>query len=131
MTNAYYKDKYGREFSPGKGLPTVSTDLDSVRTYQFEVQFTGLPSDVSNEGDLTLAAKKVVGDTSLASGLGLKADINALGGKLGNQLAATAGQLAGNFPGVSGLLNNFKSELKPSKCNRDRIRFDYLDSKAD
>mgnify|MGYP003110917526 FL=1 len=61
MTNAYYKDKYGREFNPGKGLPTVSTDLDSVRTYQFEVQFTGLPSDVSNEGDLTLAAKKVVG----------------------------------------------------------------------
>jgi hypothetical protein len=66
----------------------------------------------SGATSLSTAAKKVVGDTSLASGLGLKADINALTGKLGNQLAATAGQLAGNLPGVSGLLSNFKSELK-------------------
>tara|TARA_R110000737_G_scaffold220420_1_gene236167 strand:+ start:1373 stop:1954 length:582 start_codon:yes stop_codon:yes gene_type:complete len=61
MTNSYYKDKYGRQFQPGKGLPTVSTDLDSVRSYQFEVHFLGLPSEVTNEEDLTLAAKKVVG----------------------------------------------------------------------
>ena len=70
--------------------------------------------DLFKSGATTLstAAKKVVGDTSLASGLGLKADLNALGGKLGNQLEATAGQLAGNLPGVSGLLGNFKSDLK-------------------
>ena len=66
----------------------------------------------SGATSLSTAAKKVVGDTSLASGLGLKVDINALGGQLGNQLAATAGQLAGNLPGVSGLLGNFKSDLK-------------------
>ena len=66
----------------------------------------------SGATSLSTAAKKVVGDTSLASGLGLKVDINALGGQLGNQLAATAGQLAGNLPGVSGLLSNFKSDLK-------------------
>lgn len=66
----------------------------------------------SGATSLSTAAKKVVGDTTLASGLGLKADINALGGKLGNQLQATAGQLAGNLPGVSGLLGNFKSDLK-------------------
>ena len=61
MPESYYKTKYGREFQPGQGLPTVSTDLDSVRTYQFEVHFLGLPSEVSNESDLTLAAKKVTG----------------------------------------------------------------------
>lgn len=61
MTNAYYKDRYGRQFEPGQGLPTISTDLDSVRSYQFEIHFLGLPADITNETDLTLAAKKVVG----------------------------------------------------------------------
>ena len=61
MATSYYKEKYGRDFTPGQGLPTVSTDLDSVRTYQFEVHFFGLPEDVTNQNDLTLAAKKVTG----------------------------------------------------------------------
>tara|TARA_R110000824_G_scaffold195945_2_gene378894 strand:+ start:944 stop:1534 length:591 start_codon:yes stop_codon:yes gene_type:complete len=61
MADSYYKVKYGREFTPGKGLPTISTDLDSVRAYQFEIRFTGLPEDVTNEQDFTLAAKKVTG----------------------------------------------------------------------
>jgi hypothetical protein len=61
MTNSYYKDKYGRQFTPGQGLPTVSTDLDSVRAYQFEIHFVGLPEDVTNQADLTLAAKKITG----------------------------------------------------------------------
>ena len=61
MATSYYKNKYGRDFTPGQGLPTVSTDLDSVRTYQFEIHFFGLPEDVTNQTDLTLAAKKVGG----------------------------------------------------------------------
>lgn len=61
MAQSYYKIKYGRNFTPGQGLPVVSTDLDSVRTYQFEVRFLGLPEDVTNQQDLTLAAKKVTG----------------------------------------------------------------------
>ncbi len=60
-SNAYYKTLYGREFVPGQGLPTISTDLDSVRTYQFEVHFFGLPASVTNVQDLTLAAKKITG----------------------------------------------------------------------
>ncbi len=61
MATSYYKDKYGREFTPGQGLPTVSTDLDSVRAYQFEIHFFGLPQDITNSTDLTLAAKRVSG----------------------------------------------------------------------
>mgnify|MGYP003636738993 FL=1 len=61
MATSYYKTKYDRKFTPGQGLPTISTDLDSVRAYQFEIHFFGLPQDVTNESDLTLAAKKVGG----------------------------------------------------------------------
>lgn len=61
MAQSYYKSKYGRDFTPGQGLPVVSTDLDSVKTYQFEVRFLGLPGNITNEQDLTLAAKKVAG----------------------------------------------------------------------
>jgi hypothetical protein len=61
MAISYYKDKYGRSFTPGQGLPTISTDLDSIRAYQFEIHFFGLPGDVTNQNDLTLAAKKITG----------------------------------------------------------------------
>jgi len=61
MAQSYYKNYYGRNFTPGQGLPLISTDLDSVRTYQFEIHFMGLPSDVTGETDLTLAAKKITG----------------------------------------------------------------------
>jgi hypothetical protein len=61
MATSYYKEKYDRVFNPGQGLPTISTDLDSVRAYQFEIHFHGLPEDVTNSTDLTLAAKKVGG----------------------------------------------------------------------
>jgi hypothetical protein len=61
MATSYYKTKYGRDFTPGQGLPTVSTDLDSVRAYQFEAHFFGLPDDITNVADLTLACKKVGG----------------------------------------------------------------------
>jgi hypothetical protein len=61
MAISYYKDKYGRAFTPGQGLPTISTELDSVRAYQFEIHFFGLPGDITNQNDLTLAAKKITG----------------------------------------------------------------------
>lgn len=57
-----YKEQY-RRFQPGKNLPKVSTSLDSVRAYQFEVIFRGLPPGAVNPGEnvnaLTLAAKQV------------------------------------------------------------------------
>ena len=63
MATSYYKERYGRDFTPGQGLPVVSTDLDSVRAYQFEIHFFGLPEEVTPGGqaELTLAAKKVGG----------------------------------------------------------------------
>ena len=54
--------KAERSFEQGHGLPTISTDLDSVRAYQFEVHFT-VPGGILEEQPqaLTLAAKKVTG----------------------------------------------------------------------
>jgi len=52
--------KTNRSFNQGETLPKISTDIDSVRAYQFEVRFTGLPPNFLNEGEnLTLAAKQV------------------------------------------------------------------------
>lgn len=64
MSTSYYKEKYGRNFTPGQGLPTASTELDSVRAYQWEVHFFNLLAkgvDVTDQTDLTLAAKKITG----------------------------------------------------------------------
>ena len=45
----------------GKQLPMISQDLDSVRTYQWEIAFYGVPVDgvASLDRPLTLAAKQV------------------------------------------------------------------------
>lgn len=60
MVDSLYKNDFRANFSPGKNLPKVSTQLDSVRAYQFEVRFYGLPSIlVGSQQDLTLAAKQV------------------------------------------------------------------------
>lgn len=60
MAESFYNTIYGRSFNPGENLPVISTELDSVRAYQFEVHFYGLPSNRIPEGtDLTLAAKQV------------------------------------------------------------------------
>lgn len=60
MAESYFKTLYGREFEAGRGLPVVSTELDSVRTYQYEVHFYGLPfARIAESIDLTLAAKQV------------------------------------------------------------------------
>jgi len=61
MSKSYYKTTYRKTFTPGEGLPTISTDLDSVRSYQFEIHFFGLPADVVGVDELTLAAKRVSG----------------------------------------------------------------------
>jgi len=68
MADAFYKTKYGRNFTAGAGLPVISTDLDSHRIYQFEIQFTGLPANLATyQQDLTLAAKQVT-----APGMGVE-----------------------------------------------------------
>lgn len=57
---SYYQGRFGRRFNKGKGLPRVSTELDSVRAYQWEIHFFGLPSEIAGQQtDLTLAAKQV------------------------------------------------------------------------
>ena len=61
MANANYRDQIRQNnFRGGSNLPIISTKLDSVRAYQFEIQFTDVPN---NEGatvqDLTMAAKQI------------------------------------------------------------------------
>ena len=61
MADSYYQIEYRGNFADkkGRGLPQISTQLDSVRAFQWEIHFFGLPPDVSNSRDLTLAAKQV------------------------------------------------------------------------
>lgn len=66
-TTSLYKNSYRQSINPGKTLPRISTDLDSVKVNQFEIQFTIPPSvDLAGNStreitDLTLAAKQVQG----------------------------------------------------------------------
>jgi len=55
MTSQYKTAR--TQFNPNSNLPTVSTQLDSVRTYQFECRFEGVPGNVG--ASLTTAAKQV------------------------------------------------------------------------
>ena len=49
-----------RQFKAGVDLPQISTRLDSIRAYQFEVHFDGLPiAFTPGESRITLAAKQV------------------------------------------------------------------------
>jgi len=61
MADSYFQVEYRGNFEDkkGEGLPIISTQLDSVRAYQFEIHFQGLPAQVVNERDLTLAAKQI------------------------------------------------------------------------
>jgi len=60
MVESLYKDNFRTTFNPGKDLPKVSTQLDSVRAFQFEIRFYGLPAElVGSQHDLTLAARQV------------------------------------------------------------------------
>ena len=56
MANLYYKDDFRAAEPSAKGLPVISRDLDSVRAYQFEVEFNGVGT---GERKLRLAAKQV------------------------------------------------------------------------
>jgi hypothetical protein len=60
MVDSYLKNDYRANFEPGKSLPKLSTKLDSVRSYQFEVKFFGLPVEfIGTQQVLTAAAKQV------------------------------------------------------------------------
>ena len=60
MPQSLYKNNFRANFKPGETLPKISTQLDSVRTYQFEMRFYGLPAALAgSQQDLTLAAKRV------------------------------------------------------------------------
>lgn len=60
MVNSYLKNEYRSDFEPGRTLPRVSTTLDAVRSYQFEVKFYGVPGEfINTQPILTAAAKQV------------------------------------------------------------------------
>jgi len=60
MVDSYLKNEYRANFEPGKSLPKISTKLDSVRSYQFEVKFFGVPAEfINTQQVLTAAAKQV------------------------------------------------------------------------
>tara|TARA_R100000329_G_C7614689_1_gene218167 strand:- start:1595 stop:2182 length:588 start_codon:yes stop_codon:yes gene_type:complete len=60
MVDSFLKNDYRANFEPGKSLPKLSTKLDAVRSYQFEVKFFGLPAEFSQTQQvLTAAAKQV------------------------------------------------------------------------
>jgi len=60
MVDSFLKNNYRANFEPGKTLPKVSTKLDSIRSYQFEVKFYGLPPEFTlQQQELTAAAKQV------------------------------------------------------------------------
>lgn len=65
MVDSYLKNNYRANFQPGRTLPKISTSLDSVRTYQFEIRFYGIPAvegvtlDQDTQFVLTTAAKQV------------------------------------------------------------------------
>ena len=56
MASLFYKDDFRASEPSAKGLPVISRDLDSVRAYQFEVEFNGVGT---GERKLRLAAKQV------------------------------------------------------------------------
>jgi hypothetical protein len=61
---SYYANNLNRNLNETDGLPVISQDLDSVRTYQWEITFFP-PAEVEQPGlftkPLTLAAKQVNG----------------------------------------------------------------------
>jgi len=64
VRNSYYATQLNRDLSESEGLPVISQDLDSVRTYQWEITFfppneIEVPQTFSKP--LTLAAKQVNG----------------------------------------------------------------------
>ena len=60
MVDSFLKNDYRANFEPGRSLPKLSTKLDSIRSYQFEIKFYGLPPEFLNtQQELTAAAKQV------------------------------------------------------------------------
>ena len=60
MVDSFLKNDYRANFEPGSTLPKISTKLDAIRAYQFEVKFFGLPSEFTlQQQELTAAAKQV------------------------------------------------------------------------
>ena len=60
MVESFLKNDYRANFEPGSTLPKISTKLDAIRAYQFEVKFFGLPPEFTlQQQELTAAAKQV------------------------------------------------------------------------
>ena len=62
--SSYYANNLNRDLTNSKGLPVISQDLDSIRSYQWEITFFP-PADIEVplgfSKPLTLAAKQVGG----------------------------------------------------------------------
>lgn len=60
--NSIIDSQFGRNTGSNGPLPEISTDLETIRAYQFEVNFQNFGSVVGNQriaGDVTVAAKQV------------------------------------------------------------------------
>lgn len=60
--NSIIDSQFQRTTGTNGPLPEISTDLETIRTYQFEVNFQNFQSIVGNQrvaGDVTVAAKQV------------------------------------------------------------------------
>ena len=60
--NSIIDSQFQRETGTNGPLPEISTDLETIRAYQFEVNFQNFGSVVGNQrvtGDVTVAAKQV------------------------------------------------------------------------
>jgi hypothetical protein len=58
-TESIIAGQYRQPTNTNGPLPEISTDLESVRAYQFEVNFRGFPALQSDGREITVAAKRV------------------------------------------------------------------------
>ena len=103
--NSFLKNEFRSNFNPGKTLPRISTDLDAVRSYQFEVRFAEVPS---LESDVAAAAASI--------------------GPLGAAAAGAFGTLAG--VGAANQMTTAAKQVSPIGGTVDDIVVDRLNDKV-
>ncbi len=104
---SYFANNLNRNLSDGKGLPSISQDIDSIRAYQWEIVFhppaeIEVPFDFSKP--LTIAAKSV-------NGVGFDIEpieVNRINDKVFYPGKATAQELVVTFDNLLKTKNGFQ-----------------------
>ena len=103
VNNSYLKTEFRSNFNPGRTLPKISTNLDSVRSYQFEVRFAEVPVNLRET----------------------------VGGLAPNQAGPiTAGAAALSEIGVENMLTTAAKQVSPIGGTVDDIVVDRLNDKV-